>query len=368
MAGKTRAPEFYDNAMRCLRENDVRGAMTNLTLSLGCEERAQTYLERAKLYVAQNDHEKASKDVERGLALLADGGQPPVLQWIGKLFGQSTNTLDHLQGLKTELDDKLKQEKRRREKILARHDPEEMLELFQLSGHKKKIMKAVQPSFRLDCQDDDADTSPSKIGGTPLVADNFEWPLTAKEQPLAFLLQLDLTSLEGKSSLPSHGLLSFFYDATELDEPPDSQSWRVFYFVDATALKRASLPEDLPNRCRFAARAVTCVQESSFPDDEYMSLGDDYQEFLSAWYGRDKRHQLLGHPQLIQGDYRDYCLRTHKNETAKEIKKDDWQLLLQLDSDHGMQWGDDGRLYFCIDKTALAKGDFSKVWVVFQNY
>ncbi len=46
-----------------------------------------------------------------------------------------------------------------------------------------------------------------------------------------------------------------------------------------------------------------------------------------------------------------------------------WQLLLQVDSDDqaGMRWGSSGRLYFWIEKSALAARRFDNIWMALQS-
>jgi uncharacterized protein YwqG len=57
---------------------------------------------------------------------------------------------------------------------------------------------------------------------------------------------------------------------------------------------------------------------------------------------------------------------------AKELEsgRNDWILLLQLDSDDdtGMMWGDVGMLYFWIRKSDLIIHDFSNVWMILQCF
>ena len=47
----------------------------------------------------------------------------------------------------------------------------------------------------------------------------------------------------------------------------------------------------------------------------------------------------------------------------------DWTLLLQVDSDPnaGMRWASEGRLYFWIERAALAAATFDNVWVILQS-
>jgi uncharacterized protein YwqG len=97
--------------------------------------------------------------------------------------------------------------------------------------------------------------------------------------------------------------------------------------------------------------------------------------------GSGVQHQLLGHSNNIQGDMQLeaqlvtnglYCgdERGYQDPRRRALEKgaDQWQLLLQLDSDDGakMMWGDAGMLYFWIRRDDLRAGRFDKVWMAFQ--
>jgi uncharacterized protein YwqG len=92
---------------------------------------------------------------------------------------------------------------------------------------------------------------------------------------------------------------------------------------------------------------------------------------------------MLGHPDPIQNDMQLDCqLAFHGLYTGNasgyedprraELEKgaEDWQLLLQIDSDDKarMIWGDAGRLYFWIRKQDLEKRAFENVWMILQCY
>ncbi len=103
-------------------------------------------------------------------------------------------------------------------------------------------------------------------------------------------------------------------------------------------------------------------------------------EKLHNLYDAPSIHRLLGHPEPVQGDPFIDCqlfsndlewAEVQTNHTmASQLEKNatDWCLLLQIDSDPtaNMMWGDVGMIYFCIKHDDLAKGDFDKVWLVFQ--
>jgi uncharacterized protein YwqG len=92
-------------------------------------------------------------------------------------------------------------------------------------------------------------------------------------------------------------------------------------------------------------------------------------------------HRIGGYPDCVQGDVKLeahlvshglYCGDQSGYKTG--MKKGlfagakEWELLLQVDSDERaeMMWGDVGRIYFLIRRTALAKRQFDKTWLVFQ--
>jgi uncharacterized protein YwqG len=44
----------------------------------------------------------------------------------------------------------------------------------------------------------------------------------------------------------------------------------------------------------------------------------------------------------------------------------DWRLLLQIDSNDDMMWGDAGMIYFWIPTASLRAGRFDDVWAILQ--
>ena len=117
--------------------------------------------------------------------------------------------------------------------------------------------------------------------------------------------------------------------------------------------------------------------------DEYLN---HHREIFGSQPGR--QHQMGGFPDPEQpGDMRLDCqlglsgLKYGDQITtaqAEEIEQglEDWQLLLQLDSDacedlpddggSYMYWGNEGFMYFWIRKQDLMARDFSKVWAIMQ--
>jgi uncharacterized protein YwqG len=86
---------------------------------------------------------------------------------------------------------------------------------------------------------------------------------------------------------------------------------------------------------------------------------------------------MLGYADTIQDDMRvqaqllSHGLTDGDDPKAKALLPGamDWTLLLQVDSDPnaGMRWASEGRLYFWIERAALAAATFDNVWVVLQS-
>lgn len=252
----------------------------------------------------------------------------------------------------------------------------------------------------------------SHFGGKPDVPDNFEWlryqchdfDYEFQERPLTFLLQIncaDLAQFDEEKLLPTHGLLSFFYEI-------DAQPWgfdpehrgglKVYYFEDLSVLHRAEFPEDMEGFSRMPALDIKFHTERSYPclvDFKQITAGEefDYPDYESAYLqlnGEDTDYcsKLLGWPNLIQntmfyqcelvsqGFYVGTSERFGKIPKERRAAAEDaykrWCLLLQLDlvesGDFELLFGDSGRLYICIKQDDLASRSFDKAWGILQCY
>lgn len=259
------------------------------------------------------------------------------------------------------------------------------------------VEHAWQPCFRF-VPTPEEDASPrTRVGGDPDLPDIALWP-HGDGVPLSFLAQIDLAELSElipDTPLPKAGLLSFFYDADQRAwgfKPEDRESWRVLYFPNPfTPVPLDTLPEGMPEHGRYAQATIMVETGESLPDDLIDSFLDDKSDRESAMLEdimdqyqqcyEGAAHQVLGFPCTIQGDMRLECQLAsnglycgdesgYKDPRAKALEPgaEDWQLLLQLDTDDraGMLWGDLGTLYFWIKKQDLAEGRFDQAWMVLQ--
>jgi uncharacterized protein YwqG len=235
----------------------------------------------------------------------------------------------------------------------------------------------------------------SKFGGLPDLPIGTAWPiLNGVAMSLVAQIRLeDAKPYDANQQLPPAGLLTFFYDARQRtygDSPKDRDGWQVLYFASAAQAQRTSAPVDLPDDALFKPCALAFSSESTMPLEPHLERADltlsaeerqAYEAFLASFPtpqgSRGVRNRMLGYADTIQDDMRlqaqlmSHGLTDSNDPNAKALLAGamDWTLLLQVDSDPnaGMRWASEGRLYFWIERAALAAEKFDNVWAVLQS-
>jgi len=258
------------------------------------------------------------------------------------------------------------------------------------------VTATALPSLRLRPTAGRRDHFETRLGGPPLLPVPEPWP-RVDGRPLAHVGQIYLPDVgaEGASlGLPTHGILTFFYDASEQPwgfDPADRGSWRVDWRTDLEGLSIPERPSELHQRDRFTAVPMQPELEWTVPGfDAYerddLSFAPEDLERVQAvedrLTGELPAHRVLGHPDLIQSEMRLECelvsrgiyLGGDRGEPVvppdAERAAREWRLLLQVDSDGdvGTEWGDVGRIYFWIRAQDLEARDFSRVHLSLQCF
>jgi uncharacterized protein YwqG len=262
-----------------------------------------------------------------------------------------------------------------------------------LSRVAAALAAASSPSIRL-IPTPGSSARRSRIGGLPRMDASQAWP-SWKGAPLAHLCQIDLSEvahLAAARSLPSEGVLSFFYDTNQSTwgfDPADRGSWVVLFSGDPQ-LESARAPAKLAAEAILPEAALVFEEGLSLPStasDEVARLGltdaelDALARFIEDY--ESPAHHLLGHPQPVQDDMALECQLAsngvycgdpsgYASAEAARLKSGarEWQLLLQLDSDDAcsMMWGDLGRLYFWMRRPDLAARAFDRAWMILQCF
>ncbi len=258
------------------------------------------------------------------------------------------------------------------------------------------IEQRSQPSIRL-LPGEPSTQRISRLGGHPNLPAGVSWPLRKDGQPLAFVAQLEVSTLPRIPNLPlpSSGFLFFFYDAMFFAydveemrsglEPADAQ---VVYAPQSLAANEPREPHPaLAEEFRYPGFALEAAVEMSLPSihsgilREYEATREEteaYFELLAPW---TCIHRMGGHPDETQGpiilegqfvstgiywgDGKGYL---EARKWALEAGAADWRLLLQVGSEEraGMFWGDAGRIYFLIREDDLRHSRFGKIWQSMQ--
>lgn len=277
----------------------------------------------------------------------------------------------------------------------------QLLEQAGLEQYKQAIASWIYPTAQLILEpvpEVSISIGSSKVGGNPDLPEDVEWPRW-KDYEMTFISQINLAELPSELSLPTSGLLSFFYAVEPMFEDEDffsdPHTCRVI-FTNANQLdliSRRNAPDSLnesarmrPNRISFVPRLSVPTSESAFL--ESLGLGwngnrEDFDkywgvflpEFRNRWETEGYINRLMGHPDQIQGDMQVGCEIAIGLHTWNEIKNSEkrkqivnsalkWRMLLQIDSEEdktGIMWGDVGRIYYWILEDDLAALRFDRV-------
>jgi uncharacterized protein YwqG len=262
-----------------------------------------------------------------------------------------------------------------------------------LSRISRQIESAAKKSIRLLSEERSSDAT-NRLGGKPNLPKGFNWP-TWREQPLAFVAQLDLATLPQvpELPLPRTGSLSFFYEGVKTRGASVKITPGAVWSCTCKSRSAVSLCVPSPRILR-----ITCASQVPQPLDlsvpglqdqalEDLAMSTEEREAYYSFHTSLEEsaagciHRIGGYPDCVQGDPKLeahlvsqglYCGDQSGYKTGKKgglySGAKDWELLLQVDSDDKakMMWGDVGRIYFVIHKSALARRQFDKTWLVFQ--
>ena len=216
----------------------------------------------------------------------------------------------------------------------------------------------------------------SKIGGTPYLPKNAEYPYHAeKKHPLTLVAQINFAEVPPLPGFPERGILQVFVDGLDyglgydFENLSEQAGWRIMYYPEL--LPESELQTDFS---AYQATDSECLPFSGeFPLIFQAASEEEEDEDFNKFQG----HKIGGSPIFLQGDpFIEYDEKADFDDPAT-ITYSDWRkyiLLLQLDTDINekdhctgkLMWGDSGVANFFITPEDLAKRDFSRVAFVFD--
>lgn len=232
----------------------------------------------------------------------------------------------------------------------------------------------------------------SKFGGIPYWDFSKEFPVDSKGEKLNLLSQINFDKENfNDERLPDKGILQFYISSNndiygiDFDEQDQQIDWRVIYHenvnyeVTEEVVKNNSVKSfkeiDTDNYPPFndayrisfeiVDEVISCYDQDfssivvSFLKEKYNIILEEHEveEYLEQidenYYKKFDTygHKLLGYPAFTQSDPRSYYKKYSKYDT----------LLLQIDSDDDIMWGDCGVANFFINKEDLKNNNFSNI-------
>lgn len=243
------------------------------------------------------------------------------------------------------------------------------------------------PCLRLETAraDDDLDPFTSKLGGVFYLPPGSTWPLSAQQQPMWPLAQLNFAEFPHLDGFPERGILQFFITSDlygiDLDDPTRQTGFRVVYHPSVDTFTWPNPPQPDPEELampfdgtfRLSARAATAP----------MTISDWRfgQAITDSWRRRTgdpgmnpdvvgaARRALMGSPDVGEdvvfgghqiGGYPHFPMDDPRQDTAR------WRghstVLLQIDSTEDEDWEDPIVATFLIEPERLRRCDFSSVY------
>lgn len=249
-------------------------------------------------------------------------------------------------------------------------------------------------------------TTSSQIGGMGYLPVGESYPAKSNGTPLVLLAQLNFKQLaetvdisQLAHPLLTQGILQIYIDGTDedysygadFDNPLPSESYQVRFWQDdglpmnvdelsqiaqrLKSLEVSSLPFDFDTQFAMVFALSTqscdlnCFEYASFAkhiDDLKVGHVYDFLNFLEEQgvenvdehydcyqeIANAGEHQLLGYPDFIQTDLREY---------EKSLQEHILLLQIETDDDNDIMWGDCGVANFFIHPNDLKNQDFSKL-------
>lgn len=241
-------------------------------------------------------------------------------------------------------------------------DLEEYLEDTGLVDYRKDINSLKREEILADIYTikypDLVEKGVSKAGGMPDISSeyrDFSWPKASDGELLHFVAQINLNEIKDYNNYGlNKGMLYFFYDK-------ESGENKVLY-TEKTG-NFVTYNDDMIDE-RYMSVRLLFSRSISFPQDveqtPLSNVSDEEKEYYEDLAGCVGKIKMFGYADYLEED-----MERSISENGEEMV-----LLAQISSIVGsdMEWGNDGCIYFWIDKKDLEAKDFTKVLSVMQSY
>jgi len=233
----------------------------------------------------------------------------------------------------------------------------------QLEKYKLETIKIAATPLK---NEESTSIHSSKFLGKPYLPIGMEYPKDKENRPMILWAQINFSEIPVLEGYPRQGILQFFVSA----EWFDMDDYRVLFHENSTedfqtdfSFLTEEMYEESPIYCEHQLNFSKEIEYGSSEDFRFdMTFnGKDYWDFHEALTKNQKKeiekiidgtdHKIGGYAYFTQADVRDY---------NKELRQD--LLLLQIDTDEEIMFGDSGVANFFINPEDLKNKRFEKAW------
>jgi uncharacterized protein YwqG len=246
-----------------------------------------------------------------------------------------------------------------------------------LAAHWNEIERTRVPYISIKATPNEPQTvQESSFGYYPCLPKGFPYPTDSNGNFMYPLAQINCNNLPAFGNYPRNGYLQFYIATDDVyglnfDNQQEQSSFRVLYFTNDEVkdyetnfsflegvMNRDDLPVHKPHILEFALKEEYFgLLDARYEDQrlfdleevahKYPSIAKELEDYVWDNY-ESNGHKMGGYAYFTQTDP-----RHNENE--------DYILLLQIDSDKDIMWGDVGVANFFIHPDDLATKDFSMV-------
>lgn len=206
----------------------------------------------------------------------------------------------------------------------------------------------------------------SKFLGKPYLPLNFLYPKDERGYPMILLAQINFAEIPRLADYPEKGILQLFVSG---DNWYDMEDYKVLYHADLTdaqsdfSFLKPDLYEESPIDCEHRLTFTKATEWGGSEDFrfEYLFDGQPYWDFED---GLSKEQQDIAEPLFSGTGHKigGYACFTQDDPRYGVAERKDDVLLLQIDIDDEIMFGDSGVAHLLINRQALIDKDFSSAY------
>lgn len=249
-----------------------------------------------------------------------------------------------------------------------------------IAGYWPEIEKMKLDTISIDTSaQEKLSINQSKFGDFPILPIGFKYPQDTSGKPMTLLAQINFSEMPALEGYPRSGYLQFYISAfddvygLDFDNPQNQENFRVLFFeeddvtnyqTDFSFLNELEDSENLSPIPKSYALKFSVKKEFIGMGDFRCENGPISPESLEAnhpTYADDLKEYLFDHCSATGHKFGGYAYFTQQDPRIDQEQFKDYLLLLQIDSDDDIMWGDCGVANFFIHPDDLQRKDFSKV-------